>query len=121
MTQMFRFDSHSNPPSPGAVLKAKLLDGMNLTQAQLARALGISKPRLNMILKGRCQMGAEIALRIERVFGISPQYWLRVRNEFELFEERQRLATDLEALAKLKTQAGRAASAWLVREWQVAA
>ena len=121
MTQMFRFNSTSTPPSPGEVLKAKLLDGMDMTQAQLARALGISTPRLNMILKGRCQLGAEIALRIERVFDISPQYWLRVRNEFELFEERQRMAAELEALKEVSPKKDRETSAWLVRDWQAAA
>lgn len=101
MTHMFRLEADSTPTAPGQVLKEKLLDGMNLTQAELARAIGISCPRLNMILKGRCQISAEIALRIERVFDISPQYWLRVRNEFELFEERRRLTRDLEDLPQL--------------------
>ena len=121
MTQMFRFDGISAPPAPGEILKAKLLDGMNLTQAQLARALGISTPRLNMILKGRCQISAEIALRIGKVFDISPQYWLRARNEFELFEERRRMASALDALPEFATRRDRETSAWLVREWQAAA
>jgi plasmid maintenance system antidote protein VapI len=51
-----------------------------------------------MILKGRSPISPEIALRIERVFGISPQYWLRIRAEFELCEERQRIARELESL-----------------------
>ena len=121
MTQMFRFNSASTPPSPGEVLRAKLLEGMDLTQAQLARALGISTPRLNMIFKGRCQLSAEIALRIEKVFDISPQYWLRIRNEHELFEERQRMADEIETLTEFTMRKDRETSAWLVREWQAAA
>ena len=121
MTQMFRFDTFSPPPSPGEVLKAKLLEGMNLTQAQLARALGISKPRLNMIFKGRCQVGAEIALRIEKAFDISPQYWLRIRNEHELFEERRRMSAELETLPEFNARHDRETSAWRVKEWQAAA
>jgi addiction module HigA family antidote len=120
MTQMFRFNSDGIPPSPGEVLKAKILDGMELTQVQLARAIGISTPRLNMILKGRCQMSAEIALRIEKVFDIAPQYWLRIRNEHELFEERRRMANEIEALPEFTTRKDRETSAWLVREWQAA-
>lgn len=121
MTQMFRFDGLPVPLSPGQVLKEKLLDGMQLSQAQLARAIGISCPRLNMILKGRCQISAEIALRIERVFDISPQYWLRIRNEFELFGERQRMSDELDRLRKLSDRHERQASAWRVHEWQAAA
>jgi addiction module HigA family antidote len=121
MTQMFRFDNALTAPTPGQVLREKLLDGMNLSQAQLARAIGISKPRLNMILKGRCQISAEIALRIERVFGISPQYWLRIRNEFELYEDRQRFSAELDRLQQLRPTPAQESSAWQVREWQAAA
>jgi len=83
---------------PGQVLKEKLVEGMHLTQAQLSRAIGVSAPRLSMIVRGRLPISPEIALRIERVFGISPQYWLRIRAEFELCEERQRIARELESL-----------------------
>ena len=95
-------DRDSDCPSPpGQVLKEKLVEGMHLTQAQLARAIGVSRPRINMIVRGRLPISPEIALRIERVFGISPQYWLRIRAEFELCEERQRIARELESLPQL--------------------
>jgi addiction module HigA family antidote len=121
MTQMFRFDAAQTPLSPGRILRERLLEGMQLTQAQLARAIGICKPRLNMILKGRCQISAEIALRIERVFDISPQYWLRARSDFELFEERQRMSSELDRLRPISDRRGCRASAWPSREWQAAA
>jgi addiction module HigA family antidote len=121
MTQMFSINGVTAPPTPGQVLKAKLIDAIGLTQAQLARAIGISTPRLNMILKGRCQINAEIALRIERVFDISPQYWLRIRNEYELYEDRERFSHQLDRLPQLDVLRERHSSAWDVREWQAAA
>jgi addiction module HigA family antidote len=121
MTQLFRFHAFAAPPAPGQVLREKILDGMGLTQAELARAIGISPPRLNMILSGRCQISAEIALRIEKVFDISPQYWLRIRNEFELFEERQRMSRELEGLAPLRAPANLTDAAWQISAWQAAA
>ena len=111
MTQLIRIDHYSTPPSPGEVLRRKLLDELNLTQAELARAIGISKPRLSMMLKGRCVLSADIALRLERVFGTPPQFWLRVREEFELSQERERLAG---LLAGLTPQPRRACSPWQV-------
>jgi plasmid maintenance system antidote protein VapI len=54
-----------------------------------------------MILKGRSPLSPEIALRIERVFGISAEFWLRIRADFELFEERQRIAQELAGLQQL--------------------
>ena len=121
MSQMFRFDATSVPTAPGQVFREKLLDGMGLTQAQLARAIGISCPRLNMILKGRCQISAEIALRVERVFDISPQYWLRISSEFELFEERERMSRELDRLAPLCAVQQREESVWHHPHLQAAA
>ena len=121
MTQLIHFERIAGPCAPGDVLREKLLDGLQLSQADLARALGISCPRLNMILKGRCQISAEVALRIERVFDISPHYWLRIRNEFELYVERQRISDELQDLRQLNHPRDRQESAWAVSSWQQAA
>ena len=121
MTQMFRVEPSPRPSAPRQVLKEKLLDEMQLSQAELANAIGISRPRLNMILKGRCQISAEIALRIERVFDIAPQYWLRIRNEFELFEERERIAQELDRLRQLTDRYEREDNAWRATRLQAAA
>ena len=120
MTQMFLFDAVGAPPSPGEVLRRKLLEDMQLRQSELARAIGISTPRLNMLLKGRCPLSAEIALRIERVFGISPQFWLRARADYELFQERERMIEELESLPRLSSREDSTSSAWQIGDWQVA-
>jgi HTH-type transcriptional regulator/antitoxin HigA len=95
------------PPVPGEVLKElfpKLLPDRQLTQVQFARMLGMSKPHLNMILSGRCRVSAEVALRIERVFGIRAEFWMRLTSELKLFEERQRLSEELSALSPAQPQ-----------------
>jgi plasmid maintenance system antidote protein VapI len=66
--------------------------------------LGMSKPHLNMILSGRCRVSAEVALRIERVFGIRAEFWMRLTSELKLFEERQRLSEELSALSPAQPQ-----------------
>lgn len=122
MTQMtIPFRSFSNPPAPGDVIREKILDTLRVSQAELASAMQISPPRLNMILKGRCPLTPEIALRLSQVSGISPHYWLRVRSEFELFVEEQRLSEELGCLRSLASEKKAQANAWLVRNWQVAA
>ena len=92
------------PPHPGEVLKQKLLSGGQLSQRHLAQRLGLSPPRLNMLFSGRCLVTAEIALRVERVFGIPAQFWMSVRDEHELHLERQRLADELASLLPLEDQ-----------------
>lgn len=48
-------------------------------------------------------MTAEIALRLARVFNTSPQFWLGVHAEFELFQESQRWSEDLQRLRRLSS------------------
>jgi len=86
------------PPAPGEILKQKLVDETGLKQARVARAIGISRARLNMILHGRRPISPDIALRIEKVFGISSAFCLTLRAESELFLERQRMSSELDSL-----------------------
>ena len=121
MTHMTRIETDFTPSAPGQVLREKLLEGLGLTQAQVARAIGVSRPRFNMMLKDRCQISADIALRIEKVFGIPPQFWFRIRAEFELHEARQQVSNQLESLPQMSLCDQGPSTAWLVSEWQLAA
>jgi len=89
------------PPAPCEVLRDRALIELGLTQAQLANALGVSRPHLNMILKGRCGITADLALRLGHVLGTDAQYWLQLRAEFELHQESQRMHGVLERLPRL--------------------
>jgi len=93
------------PPAPGGVLEATILNQLGIRQAELARALRISKPRLNMILKGRRQITPEIALRLAKVIGHSPRYWLELRANWDLFKARERLGEELGKLRRLSADA----------------
>lgn len=101
----------SPPPEPIEVLKEKVLDERDLKQAEVAKATGISPQRLNMILKGRRPISAEVALRLEKVFGIPPGFWFKLRAEFDLFKERERIRRELETLPELRTSGERQRSA----------
>ena len=114
MAHLTRVDSNLTPPMPGQVLREKVLEGMGLTQTQLAKAMGVSRPRLSMTLAGRCPISPEIALRLGHVTGTSPQFWLRVRAEFELWEEKQTKAGILTSLPMLQTGIDPHKSAWAV-------
>lgn len=111
MTDMVPINTECRPLMPGEFLRQKLVE-MGLRQARVAKAIGISRPRLNMIIKGRCPISAEIALRIEKVFGISPQVWFGLRAEFELFEERRRISSELQKLSHLSVPNTPQAHAW---------
>ena len=68
---------------PGEFLK-EIVDEMGLSQVALAAALGISTMRVSHVLKGTRPVTAELALRLGRVLGQTPQYWLNLQASYDL-------------------------------------
>lgn len=76
---------------------------MNMRQSELARAMGISKVRINQILNGRAPISTEVALRLGQVTRTAPDYWLRVQSEFDLYQANRRLRPVLDKLPILQS------------------
>jgi addiction module HigA family antidote len=68
---------------PGEFLK-EIVDELGLSQVALAQALGISTMRVSHVLKGSRPVTAELALRLGRVMGQTPQYWLNIQASYDL-------------------------------------
>ena len=68
---------------PGEFLK-EIVDELGLSQIALAQALGISTMRVSHVLKGSRPVTAELALRLGRVMGQTPQYWLNIQASYDL-------------------------------------
>jgi addiction module HigA family antidote len=73
---------------PGEVLLEEYLKPMRLTQATLAKELGISTNRLNELVRGKRGMTADTALRLARRFSTSPEFWMNLQSAYELTEAR---------------------------------
>ena len=71
------------PIHPGEFL-SELLTELEITQAQLARAIGVSPMRISHIVKGARPVTADMALRLGRYFGQSAQYWLNLQVRYDL-------------------------------------
>jgi addiction module HigA family antidote len=71
------------PIHPGEFLR-EILDEMGLSQAALAQAIGISPMRVSHVLNGSRPITAELALRLSRAFGQTPQYWLNLQMDYDL-------------------------------------
>jgi addiction module HigA family antidote len=63
---------------PGEYL-LEILDELDISQAQLARAIGVSTMRISHVIRGRRPVTAEMALLLGRAFEQSPQYWLNLQ------------------------------------------
>jgi addiction module HigA family antidote len=68
---------------PGAFL-GEILDEMDISQAEFARAIGVSPMRISHVLKGARPVTAELALLFGRAFDQSPQYWLNLQAAYDL-------------------------------------
>ena len=81
--------THRPPTSPGEMVE-HFLEDLDLSQAEAARALGLSANRLNEVVKNKRGISADTALRLAAYFGTTAQFWLNVQGSWDLWHELQR-------------------------------
>ncbi len=74
------------PTHPGAILREETLPEINLSADELADALGVPRQNFNEILKECAPVTADIAHRLGRAFGMSPDIWLRMQQAVDLYD-----------------------------------
>lgn len=83
---------------PGEVLMEEFMVPLGISQNRLARAMQVPPRRINEIVHGQRAVTADTALRLARVLGTSPQFWLGLQADYDLEEA---ASIDLEALSPL--------------------
>lgn len=68
---------HRRPTHPGEMPRVGFLPDYGLTVSGLATAIGLSRQSINELLRGRRAVSPEMALRLSRLFGNSPESWLK--------------------------------------------
>ncbi len=88
-----------NPPHPGEVLQGLWLEPMGVTVTIAAEALGISRQNLSKIVNGSRGVTPEMAVRISRALGGTPESWLGHQAAYDLWKiEQNREVPDLKRL-----------------------
>ena len=82
---MVRIPTHRAPTHPGEIILHEFLEPLGMTQYDAADKLGVSRVRLNQIIKGRRGVTPDTALRLARLFGMHPQTWLNMQLAWDLF------------------------------------
>ena len=85
---------------PGEFLR-ETLEELGLTQSAFASALGISPMRVSHLLKGDRPVTAELALRLGRALGQTPQYWLNLQFSYDLKVAHAAFKDSLNAVGEL--------------------
>lgn len=78
-----------NPPHPGEGLKDDL-QALEMSTAQAAEALGVTRQQVHRVLTGQSAISPEMALRLEAVIGSTADHWLRLQAAHDLAKIRRR-------------------------------
>ena len=85
---------------PGEFLK-ETLEELGTSQAEFARAIGVSPMRVSHVVNGTRPVTAELALLFGRAFGQAPQYWLNLQATFDLKSAERQIGGRLRAVRRL--------------------
>jgi addiction module HigA family antidote len=89
-----------NPPHPGEIIRELCVEPLGLTVTEAAKALRVTRKTLSTLLNGRAGISPEMALRLYRVFGRTPEGWMRLQLQFDLRKAEKSL--DVSELKRIK-------------------
>jgi addiction module HigA family antidote len=79
-----------NPPHPGDFIRTEIIGPAGLCVTDAAKALHVSRPALSNLLNGRAELSGEMALRIEKAFGVKMDTLMRMQSAYEIARTRKR-------------------------------
>ena len=79
-----------NPPHPGEILRDLYLEPLGLTVTEAAAGLGVSRKTFSQLINGHAGISPEMAARLSKAFGRTPDAWLQLQMHFDLAQIRQR-------------------------------
>jgi antitoxin HigA-1 len=90
------------PTHPGEMLAEDFMPDFGLSVSGLADAVGVSRQSINELLRGRRAVSPEMALRLARLFGNSPEFWLNAQQAVDLWDAEQSIMDDVKRITPLK-------------------
>ena len=99
---MPRIPTRRKPTHPGEMLLLEFLRPMGLTQRELADRIHVPYQRINELVNGRRGITPSTALRLAKVFGNTPGFWLDLQARWDLFHARKADAEDLKRISSLR-------------------
>jgi addiction module HigA family antidote len=74
------------PTHPGGILKRHYMEPLSLTVSELAEILGVSRKTLSKIINERGSITPDMALRLSKAFKTTPELWLNLQQNFDLWQ-----------------------------------
>lgn len=79
-----------NPPHPGDFIRTEIIDPSGLSVTAAAKALHVSRPALSSLLNRKANLSGEMALRIEKAFGVKMDTLMRMQSAYDIAQTRKR-------------------------------
>jgi antitoxin HigA-1 len=78
------------PPHPGSTVRHECLEPLGLTIVKAAKVLGVARQTLNNLVNGKGGISPEMAIRLSKAFGSTPDFWLRLQLNYDMAQIRAR-------------------------------
>jgi len=79
-----------NPPHPGGIVRRQCLEPLGLSVTRAAEGLGVTRQALSELLNGKSGISVDMAIRLSRAFGSTPETWLGMQLAYDLWQARDR-------------------------------
>jgi addiction module HigA family antidote len=89
------------PTHPGEILREDFLPDYALSVSSFAKVLGVSRQTVNELLRERRSVSPEMALRLSRLFGNSPEFWLNAQRAVDLWNAARTIGRKIEKISPL--------------------
>ena len=98
------------PTHPGEILREDVLSALEMSVAEAAEALNVSRQTLHRILAGTMAVSPEMAVRLGKFCGNGPELWLRMQAAYDLWHAEKRLRAEVKRISTRKAPAHRRAA-----------
>ena len=92
-----------NPPHPGEFIRETYVEPFDISIRSLAESLGVAASTLARVVAGRSAVSPEMALRLSKALGRSPESWLAMQDNYDLWQARK--SANLGKVRKIRFQA----------------
>jgi addiction module HigA family antidote len=86
--------SMHNPPHPGEFIREVYLEPLNVSCRLVAEKLKVSPSTFHRLIKGQSNISSEMALRLSKTLGRTPESWLAMQDNYNLWQAKQRVNLD---------------------------
>lgn len=90
------------PTHPGEMLREDFFLDYGLTVSSFAKAIGVSRQTINELLRERRAVSPEMALRLSRFFGNTPEFWMNAQQAVDLWDAAQEVKTEIDRISPAK-------------------